>query len=109
MKLKKTYFTIFLFSLLLLVGFSPPYSNDGININFINNTAYADTLNDEQFSNAVKAYIQANSLTIANNEAALNTLTKNLDNSIGVLNKYLDSIFKAAELSMAALSVAALP
>lgn len=108
MKLKKTYFTIFLFSLLLLVGFSPPYSNDGININFINNTAYADTLNDEQFSNAVKAYIQANSLTIANNEAALNTLTKNLDNSIGVLNKYLDSIFKAAELSMAALSVFAI-
>ena len=108
MKLKKTYFTIFLFSLLLLVGFSPPYSNDGININFINNTAYADTLNDEQFSNAVKAYIQANSLTIANNETALNTLTKNLDNSIGVLNKYLDSIFKAAELSMAALSVFAI-
>lgn len=116
MKIKKLNIIMFLFLLLIMVGFSPPYNN--LNINNSKLVVYAENLqgtgntveyNDTDFVNSVKAYIAKYNLfkdKNGDNKTAMETqLVTNLDASIGRFNKYLDTIVNATKVVMTSLCV----
>lgn len=116
MKVKKLNIIMFLFLLLIMVGFSPPYNNLSINnsqllvyAENIQGTGTSIEYNDTDFVNSVKAYIAKYNLfkdKDGKNKTEMESqLITNLDASIGRFNKYLDTIVNSTKVLMTSLCV----